>query len=179
VAVELRGDDVVLATVAWWRGKARVELPTVRPKAAADGGCRRRSSSCNWRATSGRGAPVSYGEACTRVDGAWRGSGAGCPRACRAWPEQEKTAAVKCGSSARNWALELAEQGVGVEVILLRVRDRKIRPCGECSTATRRWRPAEALGRRGTCARGQEGRGTAAGKARGDAWVLAEAGGGT
>jgi hypothetical protein len=108
-----------------------------------------------------------------------RGSGAGCPRACRAWPEQEKTAAVKCGSSARNWALELAEQGVGVEVILLHVRDRKIRPCGECSTATRRWRPAEALGRRGTRARGQEGRGTAAGKARGDAWVLAEVGGGT
>jgi hypothetical protein len=71
-----------------------------------------------------------------------RGSGAGCPRACRAWPEQEETAAVKCGSSARNWALELAEQGVGVEVILRRARDRKIRPCGERSTATRRWRPS-------------------------------------
>jgi hypothetical protein len=49
---------------------------------------------------------------------------------------------VKCGSSARNWALELAEQGVGVEVILLRTRDRKIRPYGERSTVTRRWRPS-------------------------------------
>jgi hypothetical protein len=99
-----------------------------------------------------------------------RGSGAGCPRACRAWPEQEKTAAVECGSSARNWALELAEQDVGVEVMLLHARDRKLRRGGGLSTATRRWRPAEAWGRRGVRARGQQGRGNGPGEEGGDAW---------
>jgi hypothetical protein len=49
---------------------------------------------------------------------------------------------VECGSSARNWALELAEPDVGVEVMLLCARDRKLRHCGERSTATRRWRPS-------------------------------------
>jgi hypothetical protein len=63
----------VLARVSWWRGKARSELPTVRPKVAAVALRRRQSSSCNWMATSGRGAPVSYGEACARVD--WDGGG--------------------------------------------------------------------------------------------------------
>jgi hypothetical protein len=29
------GDDVVLATVSCWRGKPRVELSTMRPRAAA------------------------------------------------------------------------------------------------------------------------------------------------
>jgi hypothetical protein len=70
---ELRDDDVVLATVLCWRGKARVVLPTVRPKAAADGGRRRRNFSWNCRATSGRGAPVIYGEACAQVN--WGGDG--------------------------------------------------------------------------------------------------------
>jgi hypothetical protein len=73
----------------------------------------------------------------------------------------------------------VAEQDVGVEVVLLRARDRELRHGGGLSTATRRWRPVEARGCRGARARGQEGRGTAAGEARGDAWVLAEAGGGT
>jgi hypothetical protein len=107
-----------------------------------------------------------------------RGSGAGCPRACRAWPEQKGTAAVECGSSARNWALELAEQDVGVEVMLLRARDRKLRLCGERSTATRRWRPAEARGSRGARARGQQGRGKRSGQGGDDAWACAGAGGG-
>jgi hypothetical protein len=34
VVVELRGDDVVLARESWWRGDARSELSTMRPKAA-------------------------------------------------------------------------------------------------------------------------------------------------
>jgi hypothetical protein len=34
VVVELHGDDVVLARVSWWRGNARSELSTVRPKVA-------------------------------------------------------------------------------------------------------------------------------------------------
>jgi hypothetical protein len=34
VVVELQGDDVVLARESWWCGDARIELPTVRPKAA-------------------------------------------------------------------------------------------------------------------------------------------------
>jgi hypothetical protein len=63
--------------------------------------------------------------------------------------------------------------------MLLRARERELRHDGGLSTATRRWRPEKARGRRGARARGQEGRGTAAGKARGDAWILAEAGGGT
>jgi hypothetical protein len=32
--VELHRDDVVLARGLWWRGRARSELPMVRPKAA-------------------------------------------------------------------------------------------------------------------------------------------------
>jgi hypothetical protein len=34
VVVERRGDDVVLARESWWRGDARSELSTMRPKAA-------------------------------------------------------------------------------------------------------------------------------------------------
>jgi hypothetical protein len=33
VVVELQGDDVVLARESGWCGDARIELPTVRPKA--------------------------------------------------------------------------------------------------------------------------------------------------
>jgi hypothetical protein len=40
------------------------------------------------------------------------------------------------------------------------------------------WRPANRSGHRGTRARGQEGRETAAGEARGDAWACVAAGGG-
>jgi hypothetical protein len=58
-------------------------------------------------------------------------------------------AAVECGSSARNCALELKEKSVGITGKLMRVRDKKLRLCGERSTATRRWRPEEARGRRG------------------------------
>jgi hypothetical protein len=85
---------------------------------------------------------------------------------------------VECGSSARNWALELAEQDVGVEVMLLCARDRKLRLYGERSTATRRWRPAEARGSRGVRARGQQGRGKRSGQGGDDAWACAGAGGG-
>jgi hypothetical protein len=99
-----------------------------------------------------------------------RRSGDGCPRECRAWPEQEKTAAVECGSSARNWVLELEEQKVGVEVMLLRTRDRELRLHGGLSTAMRRWRPADARGSRGARAGGHQGRGTGPGEEEGDAW---------
>jgi hypothetical protein len=98
VAVELRGDDVVLATVAWWRGKARVELSTrsrwrrrtvvVGDEAPGKLGRNRGSSSKQ------RGS--------LHEDGLGRRrSGAGCPRACRAWPERERTAAAKCDLGAR------------------------------------------------------------------------------
>jgi hypothetical protein len=61
--------------------------------------------------------------------------------------------------------------------MLLRARDRELSRGGGLSTAMRRWRPAEARGRRGARARpGREG--TAAGKARGDTWARVEAGGG-
>jgi hypothetical protein len=71
---------------------------------------------------------------------------------------------------ARKLALELEGQDVGVEVMLLCTRERKLRLCGERSTATRRWRPAKALGRRGARARGHQGRGIGPGKEGGDAW---------
>jgi hypothetical protein len=63
--------------------------------------------------------------------------------------------------------------------MLLRARDQELRHGGGLSTATRRWRPAEALGRRGARARGCQGRGNGPGEEGGDAWILAEAGGGT
>jgi hypothetical protein len=64
----------------------------------------------------------------------------------------------------------LEEQDVGVEVMLLRARERILRLCGERSTAMRRWRPAEARGRRGARARGHQGRGIGPGEEGGDAW---------
>jgi hypothetical protein len=94
----------------------------------------------------------------------------GCPRACRARPERRRTAAEECGSDARNWALGVAEQDVGVEAVLLRARERELRRRSGLSTVTRRWRPEEARGRRGARARGQEGRGAGVGKAKGDTW---------
>jgi hypothetical protein len=107
-----------------------------------------------------------------------RRSGDGCPRECRARPEQEKTAAEECGSGTRKLALELEEQDVGVMVMLLRVRDRELRCCGELSTATRRWQPMEARGSRGARARGQQERGKRSGQGGDDAWARAGAGGG-
>jgi hypothetical protein len=47
--------------------------------------------------------------------------------------------------------------------MLLRTGDRELRRCGELSTATRRWRPAEARGSRGVRARGQQGKGKRSG----------------
>jgi hypothetical protein len=68
----------------------------------------------------------------------------------------EERAAVEFGSGARELALELEKQNVGVKVMLLRMRDRELRLFGELSTATRRWRPADARGSRGVRARGQQ-----------------------
>jgi hypothetical protein len=42
-------------------------------------------------------------------------------------------------------------------VVLLRARDRELRLHGGLSTATRRWRPADARGSRGACKWGQRG----------------------
>jgi hypothetical protein len=50
--------------------------------------------------------------------------------------------------------------------MLFRVGDRELRRCGELSTATRRWQPAEARGSRGACAGGHQGRGTELGRKR-------------
>jgi hypothetical protein len=102
----------------------------------------------------------------------------GCPRACRARPERKRTTAEECGSNARNWVLGVAEQNVGVEVVLLRARGKELRLWGERSTATRRWRPAVARGRRGARARGHQGRGKRSGPGGDDAWEGKPAGGG-
>jgi hypothetical protein len=52
----------------------------------------------------------------------------------------------------------------------LRTRDRELRLRGGLSTATRRWRPADARGSRGARAGGHQGRGTGPGEEEGDAW---------
>jgi hypothetical protein len=54
--------------------------------------------------------------------------------------------------------------------MLLHARDRKLRPCGEFSTMTRRWRPADARGSRGARVEGHQGRGIGPGEEGGDAW---------
>jgi hypothetical protein len=65
---QLQGDDVVLLGVMWWLRSTCNELPTVRPRAAADGDRRRRGFNRNWRTTSGRGASVDCGKACAGGD---------------------------------------------------------------------------------------------------------------
>jgi hypothetical protein len=107
-----------------------------------------------------------------------RRPGACCPRACRAWPERKRTAAGKCGSDARNWVLGVAEQNVGVEVVLLRARGQELRHGSGLSTAMRRWRSEEARGRRGARARGHQGRGKSSGSRGDDTWACVAAGGG-
>jgi hypothetical protein len=44
---QLQGDDVVLLRVMWWLGSTCNGLPTVRPRAAADGDRRRRGFNRN------------------------------------------------------------------------------------------------------------------------------------
>jgi hypothetical protein len=60
----------------------------------------------------------------------------------------------------------------------MRARDKKLRLCGERSTAMRRWRPEEAWGRRGVRARSHQGRGKRSGLGGDDAWAGVAAGGG-
>jgi hypothetical protein len=67
---------------------------------------------------------------------------------------------------------------VCVEVVLLRARGRELRLWGECSTTTRRWRPAVARCRRGVRARSHQGRGKGSELRGDDAWTGAAAGGG-
>jgi hypothetical protein len=90
----------------------------------------------------------------------------GCPRACCARPERRKTTARKCSSDAGKWTLGVAEQHVGVEVVLLRARGRRLRRCSELSTMARRWRPEMA---RGVVARARAARkGEESGRNRGE-----------
>jgi hypothetical protein len=58
-------------------------------------------------------------------------------------------AAAECGLVTGNWTREVTEQQVGVDVVLLRARERGLMHRGGLSTATRRWRPATARERRG------------------------------
>jgi hypothetical protein len=55
-------------------------------------------------------------------------------------------------------------------VVLLRARDRELRLRGGLSTATRRWRPADAQGSRGTRKRGHQGGERGQGQGENDAW---------
>jgi hypothetical protein len=71
---------------------------------------------------------------------------------CVAGAEEDGGGGMWLGRSKIGTGLE--EQDVGVEVMLLHARERKLRLCGERSMAMRRWRPAEARGRRGSRARG-------------------------
>jgi hypothetical protein len=67
---------------------------------------------------------------------------------------------------------------VGVDVVLLRARRRRLRHWGGLSTVTRRWRPEETQGWRGARACGQERRGKRSERRGDDAWRCAAAGGG-
>jgi hypothetical protein len=102
----------------------------------------------------------------------------GCPRTGGARPERKGTAARKCSSGAGKWALGVADQHVDVVVVLLRVKERKLRHCSELPTTARRWRPEEARGWRGARACGQERRGKRSAQRGNDAWRCAVAGGG-
>jgi hypothetical protein len=163
------------------------------PKRAAHGGGRRRRRrrssevTFQWELGGNRGSSsTSKQRGSLHEDGLGRRrSGVGCPRACRAWPERKRTAAEGCGSDGRNWALGVAEQDVGVEVVLLRARDRELRRGSGLSTATRRWRPGEARGRRGVRARpgregnsGGESKGRHVGTCRNWRWSLGSCAGG-
>jgi hypothetical protein len=72
-----------------------------------------------------------------------------CPRAGCARPERKGTAAAECSLVTGIWTREVTEQQVGMDVVLLRARERGLRHRGGLSTATRRWRPAVASGCRG------------------------------
>jgi hypothetical protein len=56
-------------------------------------------------------------------------------------------------------------------VVLMPARDRGLRLCGGLSTATMRWRPADARGSRGARAGGHSGRGTGPGEEEDDTWM--------
>jgi hypothetical protein len=101
-----------------------------------------------------------------------------CPRAGGARPERKQTAARKCGLVSGNWTLGVAAQRVGVDVVLLRARERELRHCSELSTTARRWRPGMARERRGTRGRSHQGRGKGSGSKGNDAWMSSAAGGG-
>jgi hypothetical protein len=73
----------------------------------------------------------------------------GCPRAVGARPERKGTAAAEYSLVTGNWTREVTEQQVGVDVVLLRARERGLRHRGGLSTVTRRWRPAAASVYRG------------------------------
>jgi hypothetical protein len=102
----------------------------------------------------------------------------GCPRAGGARPERNGTTAAECSSVSGNWTLGVAAQHVGVDVVLLRARERELRHCSELATAARRWRPETARGWRGARACGQERRGKRSERREKDAWRCAAAGGG-
>jgi hypothetical protein len=92
--------------------------------------------------------------------------------------ERKGTAAAECSSVIGNWTREVAEQHVGVDVVLLRARGRKLRHCSELSTTARRWRPGTARERRGVRGRSHQGRGKGSGSKGNDAWMSSAVGGG-
>jgi hypothetical protein len=68
-----------------------------------------------------------------------------------------RKAAVGFGSGARELARKPEEWAVEVDVVLKCARERSLELRSGLSTATRRWRPADARGSRGTRKRGQRG----------------------
>jgi hypothetical protein len=155
-------------------------------KRAAHGGGRRRRrrrssrTGLQWKLGRIKGSSStskSRGSWCERWLGR-RWSGVGCPRAGGARPERKQTTARKCRSVSENWTLGVAAQHVGVDVVLLRARERELRHCSELSTTARRWRPEMARERRGVRGRSHQGREKGSGSKGNDAWMSSAAGGG-
>jgi hypothetical protein len=120
---------VVLAWVSWWLGEAPSGLSTVTPKVAAAALRRGQSFSGNWGRTVGCRARASHGEACAGVD--WGGGElvrTAHERAVRGRSGGRRRRG-KCGSDAGKWARGVTERHVGVEVVLLRARGRRLRRC--------------------------------------------------
>jgi hypothetical protein len=167
--VELHRDDVVLARVLWWREKARGELSTTRPKtatAALVGGEVLVEIGRQQRVVEHEQATGKLARGWIRAEETWCWLSTGMPCAARA--REDGGGGMWFGRS--ELTRELEEQDVEVRVMLLRARDRELRRRGGLSTATRRWRPAEARGNHGARAGGHQGRGIGPGEEEGDTW---------
>jgi hypothetical protein len=146
-------------------------------EAEGGGGCCSSATSFQWK-LEGRRWSRSFSRLRVSLCKRWLGrrwSGVGCPRAGGARPERKQTAAAECSSGTGFWTLGLAKQQVGVDVVLLRARERELRHCSELATTARRWRPETArvaVARAREATRGEERSRDWEERTRGELWQL-------